>query len=230
MFFHDRKVTSMPHWLRTTFSGGEGVLTVMSWLLLVGLLLVGVARSVLDVGRARAQPVQVATVLCIIDMILKKHLGGNKQRSLGGGRNPVTQSFENICPFLFYPGGCLRHTQHVHVNSIETPPTHTHTFIRRAWKPTSLILKKAIPVRRESEPAWCWGPILSSSSCSATSCRPPCQSNPHLSITPTRTRKPVSQQGLISQHADENIILGTVCFLRRLRLTFSKQGVYLWHL
>ncbi len=26
------------------------------------------------------------------------------------------------------------------------------------------------PVRRESEPAWCWGPILSTSSCSATSC------------------------------------------------------------
>lgn len=38
---------------------------------------------------------------------------------------------------------------------------------------TSLILKKAIPVSRESEPAWCCGPIRSSSSCSATSCNPP---------------------------------------------------------
>lgn len=39
--------------------------------------------------------------------------------------------------------------------------------------PTSLILKKAIPVSKESDPAWCCGPILSSSNCSATSCNPP---------------------------------------------------------
>lgn len=40
-------------------------------------------------------------------------------------------------------------------------------------KHTSRILKKAIPVRRESEPAWCCGPILLMSNCSATSCKPP---------------------------------------------------------
>lgn len=42
------------------------------------------------------------------------------------GRNPVKELFENICPFLFYPRGCFRHTQHVHINSIETPP---HTLV-----------------------------------------------------------------------------------------------------
>lgn len=50
-------------------------------------------------------------------------------------------------------------------------------FNKRGWRHTSLILKKAIPVRSESDPAWCWGPILSNSSCSATSCRPPCTSH-----------------------------------------------------
>ncbi len=49
-------------------------------------------------------------------------------------------------------------------------------------KHTSLILKKAMPVSKESEPAWCCGPILSSSSCSATSCSPPCK-NRALSVT-----------------------------------------------
>lgn len=48
----------------------------MSRLLLVGLLFVGVPRSVLDVGRTGAQPVQVATVFRIINMILKEHLWG----------------------------------------------------------------------------------------------------------------------------------------------------------
>uniref|UniRef100_A0A0E9WYL9 Uncharacterized protein n=1 Tax=Anguilla anguilla TaxID=7936 RepID=A0A0E9WYL9_ANGAN len=40
-------------------------------------------------------------------------------------------------------------------------------------KNNSFILKKAIPVSRESEPAWCCLPILFSSSWSATSWRPP---------------------------------------------------------
>lgn len=54
------------------------VFGVMSRLLLVGLLFVSVPRAVLDVGRARAQPVQVTTVLCIIDMILEEHLRWEK--------------------------------------------------------------------------------------------------------------------------------------------------------
>lgn len=54
---------------------------VMSRLLLVGLLLVSVPRSVLDVGRAGAEPIQVTTVLCIIDMILKEHLRGKEKNT-----------------------------------------------------------------------------------------------------------------------------------------------------
>lgn len=49
---------------------------VMSRLLLVSLLFVSVPCSVLDVGGAGAEPVQVTTVLCIVDMILKEHLWG----------------------------------------------------------------------------------------------------------------------------------------------------------
>ncbi len=56
-----------------------------------------------------------------------------------------------------------------------SPPLHNSSL----WleEPTSLILKKAMPVSKESEPAWCCGPILSSSSCSATSCSPPWKQN-----------------------------------------------------
>ena len=65
----------------------------------------------------------------------------------------------------------------------------SHTFrrgrIQSRLPPTSLILKKAMPVSRESEPAWCWGPIRSRSSCSATSCRPPCQTTPTGHLLPT---------------------------------------------
>lgn len=46
----------------------------MSRLLLVSLFFVSVPCSVLDVGGAGAEPVQVTTVLCIINMILKEHL------------------------------------------------------------------------------------------------------------------------------------------------------------
>lgn len=52
----------------------DGSVSVMSRLLLVGLLFVSVPCSVLDVGRAGAEPIQVTTVLCIIDVILEEHL------------------------------------------------------------------------------------------------------------------------------------------------------------
>lgn len=60
------------------------------------------------------------------------------------------------------------------------------TFMERTWKKknhkeeycsTSFILKNAIPVRRESDPAWCCRPIRCKSSWSATSWRPPCNQN-----------------------------------------------------
>lgn len=54
--------------------GGRGS-GVTSRLLLVGLLFVRVACSVLHVGGAGAQPVEVTTVLCIVDVILEEHLG-----------------------------------------------------------------------------------------------------------------------------------------------------------
>lgn len=63
------------------WTAGRVSLGVMSRLLLVGLLFVSVPRSVLDVGRAGAQPVQVTTVLCIIDMILKEHLWGKIKKA-----------------------------------------------------------------------------------------------------------------------------------------------------
>lgn len=44
--------------------------------LLVGVLFVRVACSVLHVGRAGAQAVQVTAVLGIIDVVLKEHLWG----------------------------------------------------------------------------------------------------------------------------------------------------------
>lgn len=50
-----------------------------SRLLLVGLLLVSVPRPVLDVGRAGAQPVQVPTVLSVVDVILEEHLSHLKE-------------------------------------------------------------------------------------------------------------------------------------------------------
>jgi len=46
----------------------------VSRLLLVGLLFVSISRSVLDVGGARAEPVQVAAVLRIVNVILEEHL------------------------------------------------------------------------------------------------------------------------------------------------------------
>lgn len=64
-----RSLASVPHWLCAC-------VRVMSRLLLVSLLFVSVPCSVLDVGRAGAEPVQVTTVLCIVDMILKEHLWG----------------------------------------------------------------------------------------------------------------------------------------------------------
>lgn len=76
---------------------------------------------------------------------------------------------------LVYPPLHFRyHETKYKLESVLTCKLELHS----SW-PTSLILKNAIPVRRESEPAWCWGPILSRSSCSATSCRPPWTSHNH---------------------------------------------------
>lgn len=47
------------------------------------------------------------------------------------------------------------------------------TRLVKVYARTSFILKKAIPVSRESDPAWCCRPILFSSSWSATSWSPP---------------------------------------------------------
>lgn len=51
--------------------------------LLVGVFFVRVPGSVLDVRRAGAQPVQVATVLGIVDVVLKEHLWGEKGVTAG---------------------------------------------------------------------------------------------------------------------------------------------------
>lgn len=127
---------------------------VVSWLLLVCLLLVSVSGAVLDIGWAWTQSIQVTTILCIINVILKKHLQWQ------------------WCYSQYHC--CIRcHFKRFLVIF----NMHSTLMIFSSWRHTSLILKKAIPVRSESEPAWCWGPILSSSSCSATSCRPPCTSH-----------------------------------------------------
>lgn len=54
--------------------GGRGRFGTTSRLLLVGFLFVSVSCSVLDVGRAGAQPIQVTTVLSVVDVILEEHL------------------------------------------------------------------------------------------------------------------------------------------------------------
>lgn len=64
------------------WTAGRESFRVMSRLL-VSLLFVRVPRSVLDIGRARTQAVQVTTVLCIIDMILEEHLWGGKIKNAG---------------------------------------------------------------------------------------------------------------------------------------------------
>lgn len=56
--------------------------------LLVGVFFVRVPGSVLDVRRAGAQPVQVAAVLGIVDVVLKEHLWGEKGL-LWGNRRPI---------------------------------------------------------------------------------------------------------------------------------------------
>lgn len=126
---------------------------MMSRLLLVGFLFISVSCSILDIGRARAKPIQVTTVLCIINMILEEHLG-NKINN--------TQPAENTHKW-FYEYPLKRELK----CSGQSKAFHGPDEL------TSLILKKAMPVSKESEPAWCCGPILSSSSCSATSCNPP---------------------------------------------------------
>lgn len=64
---------------------------------------------------------------------------------------------------------------------------------------TSFILKKAMPVSSESDPAWCCRPILFNSSWSATSCNPPC--------TNTNTKSDVS--GLVFTWFDGFCLLCT---------------------
>ena len=45
----------------------------------------------------------------------------------------------------------------------------------RAWKRDSVSLRKVKEVSSESEPAWCWGPMRSTRSVSASLLRPPCR-------------------------------------------------------
>lgn len=58
---------------------------------------------------------------------------------------------------------------------------HRRLVDRLCVAPTSFILKKAMPVSSESDPAWCCRPIRFNSSWSATSCRPPCTNKNLLS-------------------------------------------------
>lgn len=57
--------------------------------LLVGVLFVGVPCSILYVGRAGAQAVQVTAVLGVIDVVLKEHLQEEKTTLLWDNRQVV---------------------------------------------------------------------------------------------------------------------------------------------
>lgn len=63
--------------------------------LLVGVLFVGVPCSILYVGRAGAQAVQVTAVLGVIDVVLKEHLQEEKTTLLWDNRQVVQEKFHS---------------------------------------------------------------------------------------------------------------------------------------
>lgn len=85
-----------------------------------------------------------------------------------------------------------------------------------------------MPVSKESEPAWCCGPILSSSSCSATSCSPPWKQNTSQSVkihasSQRRTWRPPSQE-IATKKLWINKTGDTLCY--RLEYLFTYLQVF----
>lgn len=116
----------------------------------------------------------VTTVACWPPLRKRFPFHSGRRQSLSQARTSDRSILHHQCDLQRTSVG--RRVKRITINEMKWEVVHllvakTHLF------PTSLILKKAMPVSKESEPAWCCGPILSSSSCSATSCSPPWKQN-----------------------------------------------------
>lgn len=126
------------------------------------------------IGLVKGQSKQVPRILVVINVVFKEHLKRKKlekfYQKCKTSRSYLRLSWKTLHVIeaywvtLFPPSKCLNYLNKSWMVLISIKPLESLT---------SRILKKAIPVRSESDPAWCWGPILLMSSCSATSCKPP---------------------------------------------------------
>ncbi len=160
--------------------------------LVVRLLLARAGDAVLGLAGARAQAVQSPTILCIINVVFEEKLNKTKQIYvrwlLCYSNTPAilaccvftspTKWFNYFLDVMHFLSKQEVEVGHLTVRVVTQKYSTAAVSKKKTTSGylcdcTSFILKKAMPVSSESDPAWCCRPILFSSSWSATSCSPP---------------------------------------------------------